>query len=239
MTLVETKLFLREPAAVFFALAFPVIILVLFTSIFGNKPSPAYNGLRSVDVSVPSYAGFILGSVALIGLPIALASYKEQGVLRRLRATPLHPAVVIGAHVIVNLLMTTLGMAVLVVSARLVYGLQPPAAPLAVVLAFGLSSLSFFALGCVIAGLVPSARVATFVGQALFFPMLFLSGAALPFRMLPETLQHIAELLPLTHAVTLIRDLWLGEGWNLAALVVLMVFLIGATIVSAYTFHWE
>lgn len=239
MTWMETKLFLREPAAVFFTLAFPIMVLVLFTSIFGNDPSPEYEGARSIDVSVPAYTGFILGSVSLIGLPIALASYREQGVLRRLRATPLHPSVVLGAHVIVNVLMTALGLTLLIAVARIAYGLQYPSAPLFVVLAFGLSSLSFFALGFVIAGLVPSARVATFAGQAIFFPMLFLSGAALPRDMLPETMRRISDFLPLTQAVVLIQDLWLLGRWNGAALVGLFAVLIGAIVISAYTFRWE
>ena len=239
MTLTETKLFLREPAAVFFTLAFPLLVLLLFSTIFGNEPAPGFPGLRGVDVSTPAYTGMIIGTVGLIGIPITLAAYREQGVLRRLRATPLHPSVVLGAHVLVNLFMTALGIALLLVTARLVYDLRLPAAPLSVTLAFVLASLSFFAVGFVLAGLLPSPRVATAVGQALFFPMLFLSGASLPREIRSETLRQVSEFLPLTHAVTLVQNLWLGDGWDALAVAVLTGVLIGSVLVSARTFRWE
>ncbi len=69
MTSIETKLFLREPIAVFFNLALPVMFLLLFASIFGNEPVPGSDGLRMVDVMAPAYTGFVIGSIGLIGLP--------------------------------------------------------------------------------------------------------------------------------------------------------------------------
>lgn len=87
MTLVEAKLFLREPVGVFFTLAFPLMVMLLFGTIFGGYPVPGTD-LKGIDLSAPAYTGMIIGTVGLIGLPTTLASYREQGVLRRLRATP-------------------------------------------------------------------------------------------------------------------------------------------------------
>jgi ABC-2 family transporter len=107
MTLVEAKLFLREPMAVFFTLAFPLMVLLLFGTIFGAEPIPGTN-LKGIDMSAPAYTGMIIGTVGLIGLPTTLAGYQELGILRRLRATPLHPSTILGAQVIVNLLTESL-----------------------------------------------------------------------------------------------------------------------------------
>ena len=101
MSWVETKLFLREPTGLFFTLLFPVMVLLLFTAIFGNGQIPGNRGLRMIDVMAPSYTGMVIGTAALIGLPITLAGYRQQGTLRRLRATPLHPSVILAAHVLV------------------------------------------------------------------------------------------------------------------------------------------
>lgn len=239
MTWVEVKLFLREPTALFFTLAFPIMILLLFASIFGNQPVPGMPGVRSVDLQAPGYTTLIIGTVALIGIPTTLAEYRKRGILRRLRATPLHPSSILLSQVVTNLLVTMLGILLLLATARLVYGMSLPEAPLAVVLAFIISSFCFFAVGFVLAGLLPSVRVASAVGQAIYFPMLFLSGAILPREMFPDTLRRVSDFLPLTYVVELIQDLWLEGSWNLTALAVLAGLFAVSVVVSARTFRWE
>lgn len=240
LTAVELKLFLREPAAAFFTLGFPLIILFTFGSIYGNDPDPQLGGRGSVDTSVPGYMGMIIGTTALIGLPIVLATYREFGILRRLRATPLQPGTILAAQVLVNLLGTIIGTTLLVVAARLVFDLTwPEASPLALAAAFLLSCLSFFALGFALAGLLPSARVAQAVGSAIFFPMLFLSGSALPRELMPDNVRRLSEFLPLTQVVILIQDLWYGKGWDLVALLTLSGLLVVSVAVSVRTFRWE
>lgn len=240
MTVVEAKLFLREPAATFFTLVFPVGLLLLFSAIFGNEPIPDSGGLRMVDVSAPGYTGMVIGTTALLGLPITLAGHRQQGILRRLRATPLHPSVILAAHVLVNLLMTLVGITLLLATATVVFDLRPPEAPFGLLLAFVISSLGFFALGFVLAGVFPSARTATVVGQVIYFPMLFLSGAAgLQPEMFPDTLRLISDLLPLAYVVQLVQGLWLDGVWNLTALAVLAGVLVVSVAVSARTFRWE
>jgi ABC-2 type transport system permease protein len=241
LTLMETKLFLREPMAAFFTLAFPLMMLFLFGSIYGNKPTPFFGGYGSVNVSVPSYTAVIIATSGLLFLTIAMASYREHGILRRLKATPLRPQAILGAQVIVIFLMTTLGMALLVIAAKIVYGLRFPGDPLSVLAAFVLSCLSFFALGFVLAGLLPTARTAQIVAMVLFYPMIFLSGATLPREILPESIQKFAQVLPLTHVVTLLRGLWMGEPWgdHLGEVGILSALLIIGILISVRTFRWE
>ena len=241
LTWTEIKLFLREPMAAFFTLAFPLMMLFLFGSIYGNKPSPFFGGYGSVDVSVPAYTAMIIATSALLSLTIAMASYREQGILRRLRATPLRPQAILGAQVVVIFLMTALGMALLVIAGGLVYGLRFDGNPLYVVAAFLLSSMSFFALGFVLAGLLPTARTAQTVAMVLFYPMIFLSGAAIPREVLPESIRKFAQVLPLSHVVTLLRGLWAGQSWGnyLWETVTLSTLLVAGVLVSAKTFRWE
>ncbi|MFQ6093061.1 MAG: ABC transporter permease, partial [bacterium] len=180
LTFVEMKLFFREPQAAFFTLAFPLMMLFLFGSIYGNEPTPFFGGFGSVDVSVPAYTAVIIATSGLLSLAIVMAVYREYGILRRLKATPLRPLAILTAQVIVIFLMTALGMALLIIAGKMVYGLRFAGNPFSVLVAFVLSSFSFFALGFVLAGLMPTARTAQIVGMALFFPMIFLSGATIP-----------------------------------------------------------
>jgi len=241
LTLVESKLFFREPMAAFFTLAFPLMMLFLFGSIYGNDPTPFFGGYGSVDVSVPAYTALIIATSGLLTLTIHIASYREQGVLRRLRVAPLRPHTILSAQVTVIFGMTVVGMVLLVLASKGVYHLRFDGNPWSVLLAFVLSSLSFFALGFVLAGLLPTARTAQVVAMALFYPMIFLSGATLPLEILPEGVRRTAQVLPLTHVVTLLRGLWMGETWgdHLRETGILLALLIVGVLVSAKTFRWE
>ncbi|MGB9753486.1 ABC transporter permease [Roseiflexus castenholzii] len=241
LTWIEIKLFLREPMAAFFTLAFPLVMLFVFGSIYGNEPTPFFGGYGSVDVSAPAYTAMIIATSGLLSLTITMASYRDYGILRRLKATPLRPPAILGAQVIVNFLMTALGTALLVMAGKIVYGLRFDGNPLSVLAAFILSCMSFFALGFVLAGLLPTARTAQIVAMVLFYPMIFLSGATIPRELLPESIQKFAQVLPLTHVVTLLRGLWMGEPWgdHFLEVGILSALLITGILISAKTFRWE
>ena len=240
-TWMEIKLFLREPVGAFFTLVFPLMFLFLFGSIYGNDPLPQLNGKGTVDISVPAYTAMIIATTGLLGLTITLAAYREQGVLRRLRTTPIHPLAVLASQVIVLFMMTTLGMLLLVIAGKLVYHLRFEGNVFYVLVGFTLSSFSFFSLGLVLAGLMPTARTAQVVGLAILYPMLFLSGAGFPRELLPESIINISKFLPLTYVVKLLRGLWIGESWrsHIVDVVVLSAMLVVGVLVSVKLFRWE
>ena len=239
MTWTELKLTLREPLGTFFTLAFPVLLLVLFGGIYGNEPAELFGGFGSVDASVPGYIGMIIGTVGMLGIPVTLSNYREQGILRRYRATPLTPGVILWSQVVVNVIMALIGIVILIIAGRLLFDLRFPAGPLAIVPAIFLGSLSFFALGFVLASVLSTPRTAQAVGMALFYPMLFLSGAALPRQIMPETIQRIANFLPLTHVVILLEDLWFENSWNITSVVVIMSLFVICLFVTRQTFRWD
>jgi ABC-2 type transport system permease protein len=241
MSWMEAKLFLREPVGAFFTLVFPLMMLFLFGSIYGNEPQAMFGGQGTIDISIPAYTAMIIATTGLVGLTITMAAYRENGVLRRLRTTPISPLVVLAAQVIVLFLMTTLGMLLLIVAGKLVYHIRFDGNALSVLAGFVLCSLGFFALGFILAGLMPTARTAQVVGMVLLYPMLFLSGAGFPRELLPETIKKVSTFLPLTYVVNLLRGLWIGETWggHLLDVAVLAGILVLGVIISAFTFRWE
>jgi ABC-2 type transport system permease protein len=241
MTFTEAKLFLREPVGAFFTLAFPLMVLFVFGSIFGNTPIKEFNGQGSVDISVPAYTAMIIGTVGLVGLPITLAAYRENGVLRRLHTTPINPLIILVAQVIVLFVMAILGMLLLIIAGKLIYHLRFEGNALQVLAGFILSIFSFFAIGFILAGLMPTARTAQMVGMVLLYPMLFLCGAGYPRELLPETIIRISNFLPLTYVVTLLRGLWVGNPWSMHVtdVLVLVGILVLGTLIAVVTFRWE
>jgi ABC-2 type transport system permease protein len=241
--LMQFKLYLREPLAFFFSLAYPVLLLLLFGFIYGNQPAPEFWGRNfgTVDASVPAYTAIIIGTVALVGIPIDTATNRETGVLRRYRATPLPPLAYLIASVAVYLVIALLGMALLVLTGKLVFGLRMEGSWFNILVAFILSAFAFFSIGYLIASIVPTARMAQAIGMVIFFPMMFLSGAGMPLQLLPEGLQKVSDYLPMSYVVRLIQGLWFGDAWSTLwwPTLVLAVILVVGTMMSSKLFRWE
>ncbi len=241
MTVIETKLFLREPMAAFFTIAFPLMMLFLFGAIYGNEPTDLFGGRGTMDVSVPAYMAMIISTVGLLSIAISVTSNREKGILRRFRSTPLRPYVILMDTVLVNFLMTLFGTVLLIIAARLIYHLRFDGNALLFLAAFTLASLSFFSLGFVIASLAPTARVAQVAGMVIFYPMLFLSGAAIPIEIMPDSIRKVSGYLPLTYIVELLQGMWFGEPLadHLTGILILAGILVAGILISALTFRWE
>jgi ABC-2 type transport system permease protein len=241
MSWVEAKLFLRKPLATFFALVFPLLLLFLYGSIYGNTPMSIYGGHGMVEVYAPAYIAMVIATNGLMTVPNAIASYRESGVLYRLQAAPLRPLSILLAQVAGNFVMTVLGALLIILAGVLAYHMHFLGNPLSVIAAFVLGCLSFFAFGFVLASLLPTAYAVQVVAYLLFFPMLFLSGVGYPIQLMPQNLQDISRFLPLTYVVRLLQGLWLGESMNahIQDVLILIGLAIVSMILSIRFFRWR
>jgi ABC-2 type transport system permease protein len=241
LTWITFKLYLREPIAAFFTLAFPTMLVLLFGSIWGNEPSPIFGGKGNMDVSLPAYSGLIVGTIGLMQVPITTSVYREQGVLRRFRVTPLRPWTYILADQCTNLIMTVLGMILVSGVAWMLFRVRFEGEIWALLLALLLGTLAMSSLGYLIASVASTARIAQVISMVIFYPMLFLSGAGMPSELLPATIQRVADFLPLTYVVRLMRGLWSGEAlqryWFEIA-ILMGIILIGGGLAARF-FRWE
>jgi ABC-2 type transport system permease protein len=240
LTYVELKLYLRNTIATFFTLAFPLLMLLIFGSMYGNTPSPTFGGFGSVDVTIPGYiATIIIGTTAFLGLPLDLSMQRQLGVLRRMRATPLRPGVVLGSKLITNLLISLLGTVVLVTAGVLGFKAYLPGNWLMLFLGILLCSMSLYALGFALTSLVRTASAVRALSFIIFYPMMFFSGGTLPSQFLPKAVQDVARFLPMTYAVNLMHNLWFGKGWDITAVLVLLGFMAAGALISVRFFRWE
>jgi len=170
-----------------------------------------------------------------------IAIYREGGILKRLRATPLRPPAILTAHVMVKLLFTLITLALMYLAGRR-YNLFVDEVP---IVSFGLallfSTTAIVSLGFVIASVVPTARFAQPIGTLIVYPLIGMSGLFVPVDMLPQPLQVIARAMPFTYAASLLRGVWHGEGWSSHSSDVLALTLMFAvfTAVSTRVFRWE
>lgn len=235
---VELALLLREPAAVFFTLALPLLLLAL-NGAQGNAPVAELGGLGAVDVFVPGYLVYVMATTALMNLPEGLADERARGFLRRLRVSPLRPWQVLGAHALTHLAMIAAGVAALLTLGAAVYGMSPPAAWGPVLLALALSVAAALALGFLLAAVAPTVRTAQAVASAVYFPAIFLSGAVFPRAGLPEVAQQIGEWIPLTYAVRSILTAWTAGTVDGQAVAVLAAVAVAAVAAAVRAFRWE
>ncbi|UBU10701.1 ABC transporter permease [Nonomuraea gerenzanensis] len=222
----ELRLLSRDPATLFFMVAFPAMLLLL-------------NGSNDrLEVFVPGYLAMVLAIGGISTLPGVMASYRERKVLRRLATTPISPLVLLTAQIAAQLVMALAGAAILIGVAMLGFGVAPPAHPAALVLSFVLCALMCYAIGFVLAALAPRARTADLMGLLVMFPMIFLAGAAIPREGVPGELREIGAYLPLTQGVTALRESWLGDPAPMPFLILSAIIVLGTAIAVAL-FRWE
>ena len=242
LTWIEIKVFFREPLGAIGTVVMPVLVFVLFGRI-GTKlvSKGTFSSSSMFQVDVPVFAAILIALNAVLSLVAIIAIYREGGILKRLRATPLRSSTILSAHVLVKLILTAATLALTFAAGKRYY----PAGTDAPLFAFGIALListwSILSVGFLIASVVPTARFAQPVGAAFLYPMLALSGLFIPLSVMPPMLRGVAKVLPITYSVSLLRGIWRGDGWtahtgDIAALV--LVFLV-CTAVSARVFRWE
>lgn len=235
----ELKIFLREPMGAVGTIVFPVLVFVIFGRAAG--PSLPTSPIAALQVSVPVLGALLIAISAVLSLVTIIAVYREGGILKRLRATPLRPQTILSAHVVVKLGLTAVTTLALILAGKRFYPMPADAPLLAFLLAVLISMLSILSIGFVIASIVPTARFAQPIGAVILYPMIGLSGIFVPLDALPPLLQTIARFVPLTYAVSLLQGIWSGDHWaahtgDLAGLA--LVFGL-CTAISARVFRWE
>ena len=238
LTRVETLLLLREPAAVLFTLALPLVLLLLNSS-DGNDPNPRFGGAGTITVLMAGYLVYVMATSAIMGLGETLADYRDRGILRRLRVTPLRPWQILASHAFTHLAMSLVGVVLLVTVGVLFAGLQAPASVAATALALVVSAGSMIAIGFLLGALLPTVRTTQAVAAAIYFPAIFVSGALFPREVLPAFARQIGDFLPMTYAVRSIREGWISGTFDWPALGILAVTTIVGTLVAVRMFRWE
>lgn len=240
LTWVEAKVFVREPMGVFGTLGIPLIVFLIFGRL--QEAGEGGSGGASVDAvpfNVAILAGLVIAVSAVISLIAIISIYREGGILKRLRATPLSPVTILGSHVLIKLIFTIISLALLVLAGR---RMIPGAIDVNLISFTGallLGTMSILSLGFLIASIVPTARFAQPIGAAVLYPMMALSGLFFPIDQLSRPLELFALGLPTTHAVSLMQGVWDGAGWNPVSVMALLLIFAACTGLSTKVFRWE
>lgn len=237
----EQRLYWRSRELAFFTFLFPVLIFILLGSVYGDDVIKS-EGVKGSAYLLAGILGYGIAATAFAGLAITLVIRREGGVLKRLRATPLPAPVYVAGVITSTVIVYAIEAAALILLARFMFGVPFPERWLSLVLALLLGTLSFAALGLALTGYVRSAEGSSAVVNAIYLPMAFLSGSFWTPHAYPRFLEVIAEILPLTYFIRLMRDVVLRDetiwsNWESAAVV--GAWGLGGLLLAVRAFRWE
>jgi len=236
----EAKLFGREPILLFWGIVFPILLTVIIgLSSTHDRPDRKLGGLRTIDVYVPVLMAFVFAILVVQALPAIFAIYREKGILRRMSTTPVSPARLLLAQVIVQMAIVLAALVLIMVTARVAFNVTLPKQGFGFVLALVLGGAALLALGAVIAAISSSSRVANGIGALVFFPMMFFAGLWVPRQRMPAALREIGDYTPLGAMVAAIQDSMRGDSPHFGHLAVLAGYAILLTLAAIRWFRWE
>ncbi|MDR7273280.1 ABC transporter permease [Catenuloplanes atrovinosus] len=240
LTLSEGKLFLRDGMSVGFGLFFPSVLLYVLGGLMPGfrEVDPELGGVRAIDIYLPIVVAMALATIAITTLPATLATHRERGVLRRMATTPVGPAPLLGAQLIVQLIALLISVAVAITIGVAVLDVSLPASIPQFAGVLLLATVAMFAIGLLIAAVVPTAKTASGVGMLVYFPLLFFAGVWTPGPIMPENLRRIAEFTPLGAASQALSDAWSGTTIAPTALAVLAAYAVAITFLATRLFRW-
>jgi len=241
LTIVESKLYLRDTTTLVMGIAFPAVLLLLlgFALPGFRDATDDLDGLRPVDIYVPIVLAMAICTTSVSVLPTYLATYRERGVLRRLATTPVGPVKLLTAQLVVNGVGTLVAVALAVLVGVVAFGVDLPRQAVGFLLALVLGTIAMFAVGLLIAAVSPRAKTATGVGMLVYFPMLFFAGVWTPGPVMPEWLRQVSDFTPLGAASQAMQDAWSGTFPSALHLIVMVGYALVAGALAARFFRWE
>jgi ABC-2 type transport system permease protein len=236
----EFRLMVRTPTALIVGMGLPLLLLLIYGIVPAmNQSSPSLGGLTYFQTAFPVLIAFVLVVLGVGGLPGPLATYREQGILRRLSTTPVPPAWVLAAQLVVNCAVAVLAIVILLVAGMGIFGIAVPKSVVGLVLALLLSIPAIFVLGLFIAAVASGATSAQALGGATFFPLLFFAGLWLPQASMPAVLRNISQWTPLGAAVEAIQSALQTGFPPVTSLLALMAYVVAFGWLAVRFFRWE
>ncbi|MFF2964391.1 ABC transporter permease [Streptomyces sp. NPDC057963] len=236
----ETRLFLREPGALFWVVVFPTALLTILGLIpsFGEHKDEL-GGRRVIDLYVPVAVLLAMIMSGLQAMPPVLTGYRERGILRRMSTTPVPPSALLTAQIALHGA-AALGSAALAMAVgRIAFGVALPGQPFGYVLALLLATASVLGLGALLCALSRTTKASAAVSSVVYLAMMFTAGVWIPVQTMPDTLRRIVEATPFGAASQALDRAASGgwPGWVQLGVMALWAALV--TLLATRLFRWE
>ena len=237
----ELKLSFRGMDMIIFAVCMPVVVVILLGIIYGGKPAFDGADYTFLEQSFGAVSTIAVCAGGVMGLPLVISDYRQKKILKRFKITPSSPVLLLSVQVAIYMIYSLIALVLIYLVSVLLFGMKLQGAFLPFMGAFFLVMISMFSIGMLVGGVSPNTKIASVLASLLYFPMLIFSGATLPYEVMPAVLQKLADLLPLTQGLKLLKAASLGLPAEnvMASLAVMAVITVVCGGVSIRFFKWE
>lgn len=237
----EGKLSIRGMDMFIFAICMPVVVIIILGIIFGNKPAFDGASYTFFEQSFGAVATIAICAGGIMGLPLVISDYRNRKILKRFKVTPVSPALLLSVQVVIYALYSIVSLILIYGVAAIFFGFQLQGSWGQFLGAYFLVMISMFSIGILVGGLAPNIKIASVTASLLYFPMLIFSGATLPYEIMPIALQRVADVLPLTQGIKLLKAASLGLSVDSVFIPVIVMLLIAIVCIgiSLRFFKWE
>ncbi|MBU3875836.1 ABC transporter permease [Faecalicatena sp. AGMB00832] len=237
----ELKLSLRGMDMFIFAICVPLVVLIILGVIYGSKPAFDGADYTFLEQSFGALATISICAGGVMGLPLVVSDYRSRHILKRYKVTPVSPSMILFVQVAIYTLYAVLSLILLYLAATVFFGFQFHGSFISFLGGYLLVIVSMFSIGMMVGGIAPNTKIAGVIASVLYFPMLIFSGATLPYEVMPAALQKVADILPLTQGIKLLKAASLGLHEESQAISVMIMFAIAVicTGISLKFFKWE
>lgn len=236
----EARLTLREIGSIFWIVVFPAGLLAILGAVPSSREASAdLGGVRMVDlyVSVAVMLAIIMASI--FAMPSVVANYRERGILRRLRTTPVHPGSLLLAQVLVHGAALLLSAVLVLMVGRLAYDVALPESLPWYAVGVLLTAAAAFAIGAAITAVSPTTRAAQAISMVVAFPMMFTAGVWLPVQAMSGWVHDLVTATPLGAAAEALHAAQLGNAPGLTEIAVILGWTVVLGLVAVRLFRWE
>lgn len=237
----EWKLSLRGMDMVLFAICLPLVVLVILGILYRNQPAYDGAGHTFLEQSFGAIATIPICAGGVMGLPLVISEYRNRKILKRFQVTPVTPALILLIQILVYTLYAACSLVLLWLTGKIFFGLQLHGSTTLFLCGYLLVLLSMFSIGILVGGVSPNPKTAGVIASILYFPMLIFSGATLPYEVMPEAMQRVADIMPLTQGIKLLKaaSLQLPIDYLLLPTIVMIVIAVSCSFVAVKFFRWE
>jgi ABC-2 type transport system permease protein len=242
----EQKSFWRNPAAAFFTFAFPLMFLVIFTSLLGSGEAPLPTGELTSQATyyVAAILTFSVITACYTNIAIGVSFVRDEGVLKRVRGTPLPPTSYLLGKTFHSIAIMVLLAVIVMTYGRIFYDVAFPTDSIpAFLVTLLVGSAAFCLLGLAVTSLIPNAEAAPAVVNGIILPTLFISGIFIPLDDAPQWMITLGDFFPVKHFFNAISEAYIpfedASGWSGSDLLIVAVWGLVGLVVAARFFHWE
>lgn len=237
----ELKLSLRGMDMFIFAICVPLVVLIILGVIYGNKPAYDNAEYSFLEQSFGAISTISICAGGVMGLPLVVSDYRNKKILKRFKVTPVSPAMILSVQVVIYTIYALVSLLLVYLTAKLIFGFQLSGNILHFISGYFLVMLSIFSIGMMVGGVAPNTKIAGIIASILYFPMLIFSGATLPYEVMPPALQKVADVLPLTQGIKLLKAASLGLPVDsvFVPIIVMAALAVICIAISLRFFKWE